>query len=71
MLRRAGSIPNELNNSSRCKVPSTRQSSFGIPIKRAALLPSSIAPDSIKWLKRRLLMKNNRSQLRIDCDGES
>ena len=39
-----------------------------MPIRRAAGLPSSIAPESTKCRSRRSLIKNNRSQPRIDSD---
>jgi hypothetical protein len=56
---------------SRCRDPSTRQSTFGIPTSTAARLPASIAPAATKLPSRRALTKNSRSQSRIDPVGAS
>ena len=52
-------------------LPSTRQSTFGMPIRRMAGLSGSMAPAAMKLRSRRWLTKKSRSQSRIDVSGTS
>jgi hypothetical protein len=68
---RFGGRPSDARTAARLSDPSTRASTFGMPIRRIAGLLASSAPDAMQLFSRRRFTKNNRCHASNDSVGAS